>query len=132
MPGSSGKIILRSPKPACEEDLASVVCHSVQCPIGAWQMSDALTRDFSVATATGVLGGVPGGLAGGGGGVFGGVPGGVDGGVFGGVFGGCILSISGPTAPIASQIAILMTGFVASTSGSVSYTHLTLPTKRIV
>ena len=46
-----------------------------------------------------------------------GIWGAIIGGLIGGVFGGCILSISGPTAPIASQIAILMTGFVVSTSG---------------
>ena len=46
-----------------------------------------------------------------------GIWGAIIGGLIGGIFGGCILSISGPTAPIASQIAILMTGFVVSTSG---------------
>ena len=46
-----------------------------------------------------------------------GIWGAIIGGVIGGIFGGCVVSISGPTAPTASQIAILMTGFIASSSG---------------
>ena len=46
-----------------------------------------------------------------------GIWGAIIGGVIGGIFGGCIISVSGPTAPTASQIAILMTGFIVSSSG---------------
>ena len=45
-----------------------------------------------------------------------GIWGAIIGGVIGGIFGGCIISVSGPTAPTASQIAILMTGFIVSSS----------------
>jgi len=46
-----------------------------------------------------------------------GIWGAIIGGVIGGIFGGCTISVSGPTAPTASQIAILMTGFIVSSSG---------------
>ena len=46
-----------------------------------------------------------------------GIWGAIIGGVIGGIFGGCIISVSGPTAPTSSQIAILMTGFIVSSSG---------------
>ena len=45
-----------------------------------------------------------------------GIWGAIIGGVIGGIFGGCTISVSGPTAPTASQIAILMTGFIVSSS----------------
>ena len=38
------------------------------------------------------------------------------GGVIGGLFGGCLFSVSGPTAPMASQIAVFMGAFVIGTT----------------
>ena len=38
------------------------------------------------------------------------------GGIIGGLFGGCLVGVSGPTAPMASQIAVLMSVFVIGTT----------------
>ena len=40
----------------------------------------------------------------------------VVGGIFGGLFGGCLVGVSGPTAPMASQVAAFMSFFVIGTT----------------
>ena len=50
-----------------------------------------------------------------------GILGAVAGGIFGGLFGGSIVSISGPTAPIASQIAALMILFISHQNNQPEY-----------
>ena len=45
-----------------------------------------------------------------------GILGAVIGGIVGGLFGGCVVGVSGPTAPLASQIALFMSAFVIGTT----------------
>ena len=45
-----------------------------------------------------------------------GILGAVIGGIVGGLFGGCVVGVSGPTAPMASQIALFMSAFVIGTT----------------